>query len=601
MSDEAKPVVDLSAVRAAMAASRPVGSPLAGVDEDGDVPAKARRTDGLPEDCPVQALGVCGDVYYYLDPLGQLREIAAGKHGRAELSALFTGRYDWVSAQWPRHAKDGAVTGIRWETATHVLMAACANGGVWSALQRVRGAGAWAGDAGELILHCGDGVCVIEDGRERWRKPARIGRYVYPACNPVPRLSLERAGPEWGQEMLALLRRWPWRRPGLDPALLLGWIGCAMLGAAIPWRPLAWITSEAGGGKSYLKTHVLAPLLGDGALSLADATEAGLRQALGYSALPVILDEAEPDGPSSARGQAIIGLARRAASGDAAVRGSADHQARAFTARSPFLFLSILVQGLSPQDASRIAIMEMLPLAAGAEVPVIDPARMAAMGLALRRRLVQAWPRLPAARLRWAGELGEGYDARARDLYAALLSAAEVLVSDDPEELDAEARGWAERVVADAATIVDRVADWQEFFTHLLSCPLDQRPSGERRPVSEWIERAAGRSGQDAVDGALRLLATVGIGLRWHPPASGGEAVLMVAIANRSPGLARLLDGTRWAGHGGSSPPWVQACRRAALSLGGVQCTASTIWIGAAVRAAMVPLDKIIANDVRRR
>jgi len=243
----------------------------------------------------------------------------------------------------------------------------------------------------------------------------------------------------------------------------------------------------------------------------------------------------------------------------------------------------------------------MLPLPSGAVAPVVDPEDMARLGAAIRKRMVQAWPRLAQTRVRWAAELALALDARGQDVYAALLAAAEVLIADDVEDLDGIQRRWAEAVADGVKAVSDRVPDYVEFCTQLLSCTLDQRPSGERRPISDWIERAAGRIGFEDAEPSARLLATVGLAVRWHPLATGGDPVQMLCIANRSPGLAKLLEGTRWAMAGGASPPWVQAARRLARAHNGIVCTASTIWIGAAVRAAMVPIRAIINQDERSR
>ncbi|MEO5375570.1 MAG: hypothetical protein H7840_15085 [Alphaproteobacteria bacterium] len=52
-------------------------------------------------------------------------------------------------------------------------------------------------------------------------------------------------------------------------------------------------------------------------------------------------------------------LARDAATGSLAVRGSSDHEAASFIVRSCFLLGSILIPPLSPQDRSRFVVCEL--------------------------------------------------------------------------------------------------------------------------------------------------------------------------------------------------------------------------------------------------
>ena len=115
---------------------------------------------GLPDGCPVKPLGVHGDSYFYLDAQAQIRELKAGKHGRLEILALFGTRTKLLHSAFPRHKRDGTVDGWRAEQAAEALMVECARRGIWDPAQRLRGPGAWMGENGELILHCGHAVWI---------------------------------------------------------------------------------------------------------------------------------------------------------------------------------------------------------------------------------------------------------------------------------------------------------------------------------------------------------------------------------------------------------------------------------------------------------
>jgi hypothetical protein len=146
----------------------------------------------------------------------------------------------------------------------------------------------------------------------------------------------------------------------------------------------------------------------DGALiAVSDASAAGVWQKLGHSTLPVILDEVEAE-EDNRRGQGLIKFARQAASGGLVLRGGSDHGASEFTARSGFLFSSILIPPLQPQDRSRMAVLELKELQGNSE-PNLDTRHLSDLGQRLMRRLVDGWAR-------WGATL---------DMYRAALIASE--------------------------------------------------------------------------------------------------------------------------------------------------------------------------------
>jgi hypothetical protein len=148
--------------------------------------------------------------------------------------------------------------------------------------------------------------------------------------------------------LVAVLATWNWSRSDTDAHLLFGWIVAAMFGVALDWRPLAWVTGDAGSGKSTLD-RLLSIVMGgeQGLVTTTDATEAGLRSVVRQSTLPIAFDEAEAD---NRRMAGVIKFARQAASGGMVLRGSADHKGAEFRVRSCFLFSSILIPPLGDQD-----------------------------------------------------------------------------------------------------------------------------------------------------------------------------------------------------------------------------------------------------------
>lgn len=522
---------------------------------------------GLPPDCPVTPLGSNGTVRYYLDAMQQLIELPLRDHSQNLLKGLFGVHTALLLKHWPRYNRQGEVTGWRPELAGEALMKAAAAKGVVDLFDRVRGAGAWRGDDGELVLHCGDGVLV----GAAWHQCGLVGDYVYPAASPKPRPAATYArggvhGP--AADLLALLRTWNWRRPDTDPFLLLGWIGAAMLGGALDWRPAMWLTGDKATGKSTLQEVLRLVFDKGGLFSLADASQAGITQYVGHASLPVAIDELEPS-DDNRRQQAIINLARLAASGGQMARGGSDHVGRQFTIRFCILFSSILVPPLAPQDRSRLAILELDALS-GAQAPTLDRRKLRALGAALRRRLVDQWQRFPAVLDDFRIALAEaGHSGRGADQYGTLLAMQELLLHDG-ERVPADTLDeWRDKL--QAATIAERaddLADHERCLNHILTSIVDPYRGGSRRTVAQWIGDAMSDAAHQP-KAANAVLETYGLKVVKEPTGNGQERVGWLYVSNTHQGLAELFRGTHWAGGSGKSAVYVQALRRVGAAVPG--------------------------------
>lgn len=539
----------------------------------------------LPENCPVLPLGTYQGLYFYLDELRQIRELKPKEHEKKNLEALFGRRSDLCEVLWPRFGKPGedgepVITGWKPEEAGRQFMAACADRGIWRSQGRVRGSGAHRGAYGELILHCGDKVFI--DGA--YHDPGLIGDFVYPAAEKTPRFSAIGADQTAAERLLAILSTWRWERSGtgedygIDPMLMLGWMAGASVCGALEWRPAAWLTGGRGSGKSYLQNHVINAFFGrHGLLEAQNATEAYIRQLLGNRTLPVALDELEAEADNR-KVQQIITLARIASSGGKIGRGGQDHNPHEFTAKSAFLFSSILTPPLTPQDRSRMAMLELREFEKGDTPPVIEPGEMQAIGLAIRRRMVDGWERLPDTIERYKKWLASyGHDARMQDQFGTLLACADLCLFDDLAETDEYYQAWASRL--DARHLAEKAEDESEgelAVRHMATTALQAVGGAEPQALSMFIQKAIGTGEspieEASVDKARARLQTSGLKLvsSWTVQESGEEKrklsapapnnpdrPMYVAVANKHRGLDALMRDTRWAGG-----VWSQALKR---------------------------------------
>jgi hypothetical protein len=505
----------------------------------------------LPEDSPVTALGHRDGTYNYLDGCGQLRTLGEKEHNQATLDSLFASDHEWMRRNFARIGEKGEVNGTRYDALRQALMNACFKAGIFDPAERVRGRGAWRGENGQLILHRGDAVF---DGRA-WQKPSLIGKHLYLADAPLPRpAGKQQPGGPGGPatELIALLNTWNLRRGEIDTRLLLGWMGAAMVGGALDWRPALWVTGGRGSGKSTLH-RLISGIMAGAVISVSDATAAGIWQRLGYDSLPVIVDELEPGENISATSN-IIRFARLAASGGELARGSADHKARRFTARSCFLFSSILVPPLTPQDRSRIVILNLGELR-NTKPPGLTDKGLAELGALILRRLVDQWDRYPETLDRYrAALMAESASAREADVLGTLLTISNLLLSDEGIADDA-ARREAMQLLSFRDQGDDGGRDEEQCLSHLRTIALPL--SGQsRRTADQWISEAFERDGPDAY-AAIDTLA--GYGMRVMDDKNGAK---VLAIANSHDGLRKIFEGTPWAGRSGASGGWVQAFRR---------------------------------------
>jgi hypothetical protein len=578
----------------------------------------------IPDGCPIMPLGLIGDTYFILDVNDQLRPIKAKEFSKNTITSLFGRQVNWLMNSapwdWQDHGEDGAVKRWRPEIVAAAIMARCSEMGVWDVFGRVRGRGGWRGPGGELVLHLGDHLMISRaplapseiptGGRPMPAGELRIvpvgqkENMVYPARPALPKPADEPASGEPGARVLDLFATWHWRRE-IDPELLVGWIACAVMGGYLKWRPLMWITGDKGTGKSTLH-DAIKTMLGDAILGVTDATAAGIWQRLGYDCLAVAFDELESD-VDNRKGERVIGFARTASSGGLVLRGGQDHQGSDFEARSCFLFSSINMLSLRPQDRSRMAILELLPIRKDTAPLVLDDTKLRGWGRAIKRRLLDQAPRFDATLALYRQALLEaGHSSRGADQFGALLAAADLVLAEglpDPEEVASKAQALAAATLAELA---DDVSNHDACFNHMAGWLDPADKTGKRRTIGRVIEAACGIPEHDK-DQALssqqraeaqRLLETYGLKLT-----TVAQGAWYVAVANSAPAIEAIFSGTVWQAAPGARGVWPDALKRlpgALLSNGVVNATGTMRFAGVTAKAVLLPLSIFIGADEPR-
>lgn len=549
--------------------------PSEGDDSPGWKPVKD-PIKPLPKDCPVTPLGCGEEHFHYLDPLNQLRSLTPKGHDAAGLRGLFKHRIDVLWSHWPKfNASSGNQSGFQADRASESLMHACSKRGLFDAEDAVRGVGAWLGDDGGIILHNGDSLTV----GGRIRPPGEYGPHIYPGYPAAPRPAKSAAGaPAAFEALLALLDTWNWFTPGegaLDDGIaqqtigghwrqayvLFGWLGVAIAGGALEYRPPLWITGERNSGKSAL-FRLMKQIIGT-LIEGEDTSPAYIRGMLGHSTRPVLLDEAEND-PASRRNQDMIVVARIAFSGGKSGRSSADHKLVQSVMRSAFCFSSIIIPPMGGQDFSRFCILDLAPIAKGSLK--LDPKRNAETGALMRRVIVERWASWPRRLDLWRESLSDkGHDSRGCDAFGNLLAMADLMLSAEPA---------SEAARADICAMFppearETSSNAQDMLALLNSKAVVCFKAKERRTIGRLLETATVvddklPEGADSPSGCEEELQSWGIYLRQDdscrsPEGGGGFRVI---LPNRHDELRRLFEGSQWRTTPGATGGWAQAMKR---------------------------------------
>lgn len=601
--------------------------------QPGDVAPYGGRDDGdendrppLPPGCPVQPLGVLGQTCWYLDTNGQIISLEMGnRHGKNSLNGLFGAKAGWLWLHFPQWSapktktdrKTGEeiivvpseIKGFKQDEASEALIIECTRRGIFDPTGRIRGRGAHRGRTGGLIVHCGDQVLAPKltatgaIGKYSWHKPGVSDGYVYPAGAPVPRPWHQGVDETPAVKLLALLKTWEWQRKLLDPMLLLGWAGLAMVGGAVEWRSNIWITGGPGTGKSTLNGEggVLDLLFGEGLFKTGNASAAAIRQTLKNSTVPVVFDEIEAS-EDNRRVREVLELARVSSSGATIHRGGADHVASEFTLRSCFQFSSVLIPPIEPQDRSRLAILELNRFPQGAVPPKLGEWNLPAIGAMIYRRMIDGWARWDATLHAYDAALADGgHSRRACMQFGSLLAAAHILLYDDLSD-PVIISEWAARCDRRWMSEVSEATPDEEACTiHILTSMVQARGGDERESLGTWIGRAVNaRVGDgDAAERARQRLQEIGlkiVNVTPKDPGPQGERRFgardflpgqpgYLAIAQSHQALAAIFANTKWQGG-----VWAQSLARHEGAIRGVQVRMSHMN----ARATLIPLAHVL-------
>jgi len=186
--------------------------------------------------------------------------------------------------------------------------------------------------------------------------------------------------------------RYRWERPEHGHAFL-GWLVTSLVGGALPFRPMLWLTALPDTGKTFLLEQVLNPLFDNLVSDWASVTEAGMAAQTADTSLPAYADEFEPEPGRERRMNDVLALMRSATSGGASrTRGTAQGEFYQSRVRFSLLMASIDRPTLSEANASRIRSIRLStrgvedwPSVRDELIAAVEPAK----ALALRTHIIR--------------------------------------------------------------------------------------------------------------------------------------------------------------------------------------------------------------------
>lgn len=267
-----------------------------------------------------------------------------------------------------------SVPGFSIERVRNALAVAASQARRGGPLQRC-GKGVWepsAGDPRTLVIDGDTALLFGERGPERLDRPIVGDRLIdygdRRAWHGSILQELERADFQGAQQAFRELRgivgRWSWGHPR-DADCVAALVVATVLQRLWVWRPIVGVTGGSGSGKTLLVERVLRPVFGLGATITELASEAGLRQQLGNTARPFVVDEFD----SNPQRQKILELLRTSGRGGEVLRGTRDHTPRRFEVRHVPWILGIELGDIRQQDTNRLLTFELDRFGKQIEIP----------------------------------------------------------------------------------------------------------------------------------------------------------------------------------------------------------------------------------------
>lgn len=518
----------------------------------------------------VKCLGYDNQDYFFISNVNpQIQTLSSSQLNSSGLLRLQPLHY-WESL-YPAN-RDG----VSWTRAASELMERCHARGIFK-YEKVRGRGVWS-DEGRIIYHRGS--CLWIDGKEHPLHSIK-SKYIYELDEDVHPVHGSPLSLEECSYLLDVACSIRWKRKE-SHMFFSGWIVASSLGGALPWRPHIWVTGSSSTGKSYSIQEVTFPVLRAFCNYFRGATtEAGIRQTVGSSTLPILFDEFETnDEQSGSRIRAILELARQASSTSDGIvaKGTVSGRAMEFRPQFSMAVGSVRTNLIHEEDENRFTLLELSRPEEGEDTAAqwetlkrMTTRVLGDYGERLLSRTLQMAPVILQSAKTFQAAVAEKFSMRTGQQYGTLLAGYWALTSDQAVTIE-EARALVGSMEFATAKESFNRKDEEEALEYLLTKKVTLDTEGGRREygIGEAIQlaRAHGAEGGGVSLGLQRL------GLK--ATATG----LCIAGNSHSELENSIFRGTKW------SKNWINSLSR----LKGSEKKTTRI-LGRVVRMTEIPIN----------
>lgn len=323
--------------------------------EEGLETVKKQLLKVKPKISFIVPLGYDSGTYYFISNQNpQIQKMGSSAIG-ASSGLLRLQPLEYWQALYPSKSGDG----VSWIDAANALMDKCHIKGVFK-LDNIRGVGAWH-ENGEFVYHLGNQL-FTKNKYVNLHKNNLDSDYIYDLGEKMAKLNTQPLAVEECEKLLNISNLINWTTPE-SGVFFLGWLVVSQLGGYLQWRPHAWLSGPSGSGKSYIMENIVKTILeGHFNYFIGSSTEAGIRQRVKKSSLPVIFDEFETnDQHSHHRVGAVLELARQASSDSSGivVKGTADGSGNEFKAQFAMLAASVRASIIHEEDENRFTLLQL--------------------------------------------------------------------------------------------------------------------------------------------------------------------------------------------------------------------------------------------------
>jgi putative DNA primase/helicase len=304
---------------------------------------------------PFRCLGYQDNMMFFLpNGTGQLFAIKDGSLTKNQLMSMAD--LDVWRDLFGTETKRGFY--IAWDDAINYIYRQVQAAGPFD-IADIRGRGAWA-EGNSVVLHTGK--YIIRDGQEVPLKEYESD-HIYERLKEK-RINLSAPATDFeGHAILKCIERLSFQTR-IEAAFLAGWCALAPFCGVLDWRPHIWITGSSGTGKTTVLKYIISPMLGDFCINTSGLSSgAGIRQVIRNDSIPVVVDEAEPQGYQTGRIQEILDLVRQASSnykGSKIFKGTQTGTGVSYNMRSMFCLSSINPAIAKTADETRFSMINMM-------------------------------------------------------------------------------------------------------------------------------------------------------------------------------------------------------------------------------------------------